>query len=296
MNNSYQHTQNFAEVITLCKQFLSQNPSISSSLADVETYHYFKNLKIAPPLPQKQAQLGPQAPIIQQAKPIEKIAPKPQILPAPVVPKIAEKKIIETKESLPTPPPAPESMVSQLLPKPFHKKEPLPLDDMKEKIQKYAPLLKTVETPLSDIEAIKKASAWKELYPKCAIISFLPPASSEAKFLKNVFEAIKERLTTAKLYFPATDALLELLLLAEHNHLKTIIVAYTSESSLKVNDFTSQLVRPTEKKEALPNLTPLTLRGSLFNTQLVDLVVTESMQNNPQEKAALWKMLRTLTQ
>lgn len=179
-----------------------------------------------------------------------------------------------------------------LMPRPFSPSCLPPFGDVKEKVAKLAPQLTLKEELASDIKARKKNTAWKENYPQFAIVSFFQDqAQNQAQnlsFLQNVTAAIRARLCSCMLYEASSATIRELVVLAETGHLKAIVLAASTHTLSKANEFLLSL-HTEQTTEA--DFSPLQIKGTLYNTQVFELVVTEEMQVKPDEKLALWKML-----
>jgi hypothetical protein len=303
--------QDYYELIVSLLKYARQESELTSELVDPEMYSYF-NLK-----PENKPQPVQHTPL---AKPVEKkvvVAEPPPLekrqleqvqteKPKVATPKAANTHTEKTPEKKIEQKPAPEkahkaeTLVSTLnplftlLPKQPLEKELPPFDDIQQKLQKLAPMLKVGIQPMSDEQAQQKVEAWKKCYQPVAFISFCSPASPETLFIKNVSDAVTSRLKSSKLYHPTPEALLELLFLAQENLLETIIVSFDNQSLAKANDYFLSIITLFEAPGAKESPPMLTIRGKLFATTLFDLNITESIQNNSSEKALLWKTLRDI--
>ena len=207
---------------------------------------------------------------------------------------VKNKQAIATSPATPAPSSQAQTLSLPLMPRPFAPAELPPFGDIKEKVIKLAPQLALNSDIPSDEVARKKTMAWKDNYPQFAILSFFPQNSEEHVFLKNVSGAVNTRLRSCKLYEASSSLSIarELIVLAETEHLKAVVLAADPHTLSKANEFLL-LLHLQEAPEI--DFAPLSAKGMLYDTPVFELLVTKEIQVKPDEKLALWKMLTRIS-
>lgn len=258
----------YQELIALTERFLTQQ-DVRSVLLDKET-RFFASEALPQPkktesTPQPLFKKSPEksAPTPVAAAPIKKAAPAP-VIAAPVAPK---------PQGIPC------------LPRPFARASRPLFDDIKAAI-KIGPLVK--ETP-DDSTAREKERAWATSAPPIILFSFFPKNSPKAQFIETICEAISSRLSRCKLYhLPDLEELTESYILAQNSCLKACLFASDLSSQSKVNEF----LLPLNLEADVRSNELFYKRGTLYQTALFDICVSDDLATNTEQKKKLWSEIK----
>ncbi|MDB6081130.1 MAG: hypothetical protein JWO53_402 [Chlamydiia bacterium] len=285
----------YQELIALSKQYIQELPPSRKSIpCSEESLTYFSQYSQKAFLKPAQKPLATPTPKPLQVQPS---APQPQakIMPQPPENKPAAPQAPTPKTGAPTPKATPQaqSTTFPFLPRKFPEASSHSFGDIEQKLKTLAPQLALHQEPLTDTVAGQKSSEWKAKYPRMVIISFLTSDSQEKIFITTVTEAVNTRLAPCALYhLPEKRFAAELATLAQCDHIHTILFVHDHKTASQANEFSLFLsLTAQESKE-----TPCTQRGTLYGAAVYDLAVTDTLQKDPTEKAALWKQMRLFTQ
>jgi hypothetical protein len=172
------------------------------------------------------------------------------------------------------------------MPHPFSKIELPSFQDIRSKMKG---ITFTTNRALDTI-AEEKAAAWKANIPKISIFSFFPLNSPKGQFLQTMSAAIQKKLTPVSLLFmPDLEALASLAIYAQHRVVTHALFACDLETLQKVNDFLLPLNLQGEKKSDLFFYE----RYTLYQTSFMQLVVSDTLPTDMQQKKLLWNTLQS---
>lgn len=301
----------FQELIHLTKKYVTELHSQQKTVpCSTESLLYFTPIKAAPkiepkppittttPYTQKKGELKPFVPPSPAPAQIPTKIPTQTPAPTPTAIKPQPEKKKEQALPLPQPPPSPPAAPTHtstshtfpFLPKKFIPSELPSFGEIEQKLRTNAPQLILHKTPLEDDVAVAKSSTWKSYYPRMAILSFLEKNSKEAEFIQTVSDAVSSKITPCALYhLPEKRFAAELITLAQCEQIQTFLIVFDLKTAALANEFCLHIpVLPASEED----IHPLTMRGTLFTSKVLDFAVTTELPTNQAEKAALWKHLR----
>jgi hypothetical protein len=230
--------------------------------------------------PTKESLLQPAAPPTKLSKPTSTKPTEP----------VAPKREARSDASLP------RSLTPYLyaLPRPFRTQEVLPLNDIKEKLQRLKPGLSY--HPLDEQALLQKKESWQAYYPSFLLVSHAT-SPELANLCKMIVQAISEKITLAKLYdSPNAQTQAEIVAISAAQCHSVCVIARAPDQQQMANYFLNstpyfQLI---DKEHNSTAHDPLSLKGMLHHMPLFELVLSAQDTQDIELKKRLWRSLQLI--